>query len=140
MSATSQEVGYKPFTTGDTLSAVSFLSTFLATNQYTSILAAHNNLIRAMAFAIEHLEEPPESIWNRENSNDFTFQAWSRYKSNSIQSGDRSKALIQYRQAGWSLGIQPGLRKQHRLAHPCDSQSPLTYDIYSCYPISWQQA
>eukprot|EP00972_Heterocapsa_arctica_P044513 6570648-Heterocapsa_arctica.AAC.1 len=75
-----------------------------------STLAAHNNLIRALAFAIEHLEEPPESNWSRENSKYFTYQTWTRYKSNSTQSGDRIKALIQYRQAEWSLGIQPGLR------------------------------
>eukprot|EP00972_Heterocapsa_arctica_P090896 13410232-Heterocapsa_arctica.AAC.1 len=63
-----------------------------------------------MAFAIEHQEEPPESVLNSENSNYFTYQPWTRYNSNSTQSNDRIKALIQYRQFDWSIGIQPGLR------------------------------
>eukprot|EP00972_Heterocapsa_arctica_P072790 10746210-Heterocapsa_arctica.AAC.1 len=57
----------------------------MGTIQDPSIVAAHNNLIRAMAFASEHQEEPTESGLNNENSNDFTDQPWSRYKSNPAQ-------------------------------------------------------
>eukprot|EP00972_Heterocapsa_arctica_P089422 13183806-Heterocapsa_arctica.AAC.1 len=95
-----QEVGYKPFTAGDTLSAVSFLSTFLTMNQDTSVLAAHNNLMRAMAFAMDHelTEEPPDSIGNTEHGNDFIYQPWTRYTSSPSQSIPRTKGLIHYRQ------------------------------------------
>eukprot|EP00972_Heterocapsa_arctica_P046202 6816243-Heterocapsa_arctica.AAC.1 len=48
------QVGHKSFTTGDTLSAVCFLARFMGTSQDPSIVAAHNNLIRAMTFTSEH--------------------------------------------------------------------------------------
>eukprot|EP00972_Heterocapsa_arctica_P098717 14567291-Heterocapsa_arctica.AAC.1 len=55
-------------------------------HQDSSVLAAHNNLMRAMAFAMNH--EVP------------------RCKSTLTESIARTKGLIQYRQRKWSLGIE----------------------------------
>eukprot|EP00972_Heterocapsa_arctica_P109138 16070729-Heterocapsa_arctica.AAC.1 len=63
-----------------------------------------------MAFASEHQVEPTEPGVNNKNSNDFTYQPWSMYKSNPAQHFGRIKALIQYRQFQWSASIQLGLR------------------------------
>eukprot|EP00972_Heterocapsa_arctica_P051357 7554361-Heterocapsa_arctica.AAC.1 len=60
-----------------------------------------------MAFAMEHKEEPPDSIWNTEHGNDFAYQPWTMYKSNLSQSIAGTKGLIQYRQRDWSPRIQP---------------------------------
>eukprot|EP00972_Heterocapsa_arctica_P116176 16451803-Heterocapsa_arctica.AAC.1 len=81
-------------------------------NQDSSVLAAHSNLLRAMAFAINHevSEEPPESLGSIEQGKDFTYQPWTRYKSSPIESIARTKGLIQYRQLEMSPGIQPWLR------------------------------
>eukprot|EP00972_Heterocapsa_arctica_P072238 10669029-Heterocapsa_arctica.AAC.1 len=71
-----------------------------------SMVAAHNNLIRAMAFASEHQVEPTESGLNNDNSKYFSYQPWSRYKIDPSQHLGRIKALIQYRQFQWSASIQ----------------------------------
>eukprot|EP00972_Heterocapsa_arctica_P023098 3400020-Heterocapsa_arctica.AAC.1 len=49
-----REVGDKLLTSSDTLSAVSYLATFLTMNQDAAVLAARDNILRAIAFAINH--------------------------------------------------------------------------------------
>eukprot|EP00972_Heterocapsa_arctica_P048892 7203123-Heterocapsa_arctica.AAC.2 len=68
-----REVGDKLLTSSDTLSAVSYLATFLTMNQDPAVLAAHNNLLRARAFAINHKlpEEGSDPMGRIETSQDF---------------------------------------------------------------------
>eukprot|EP00972_Heterocapsa_arctica_P040786 6009265-Heterocapsa_arctica.AAC.1 len=81
-------------------------------NQDSSVLAAHNNLMRALAFAMNHevSDEPSDSIGRIEHGDDSTDQPWTRSKSTLTESIARTKGLIQYRQREWSPGIEPWYR------------------------------
>eukprot|EP00972_Heterocapsa_arctica_P021903 3223250-Heterocapsa_arctica.AAC.1 len=75
-------------------------------------MAAHNNLLRAMAFAMnrngpEYSPDPPGII---EHSKDFTYQQWTRYNGTPTDSIARTKGLVQYRFLDWSPGIEPWYR------------------------------
>eukprot|EP00972_Heterocapsa_arctica_P009434 1388427-Heterocapsa_arctica.AAC.1 len=81
-------------------------------NQDVAVLAAHNNLLRAMAFAINHNvpEEGSDPLGRIEPSQDFRYQPWTRYRGTPTESLARIKGLVQYRRLDWYPGIEPWYR------------------------------
>eukprot|EP00972_Heterocapsa_arctica_P043401 6405885-Heterocapsa_arctica.AAC.1 len=104
----------------DTLSAISYLAAFLSLTSDAGVIAANNNLLRAMAFAVNYTssefnQNPQEED---ERPKDCKYQSWTRNSGTVAESLTRIKGLVQCRCWDRSFGVDP-----RRQAPGMDSES-----------------